>query len=449
MQQNNQNKFMHMKNKLFYLFGAAFLLCSIGTFTACSDDDNGPVDNEEPPVEPWELNGEYLEGTKNVLKMTYNGYELNGKKVIIKTNEEKEKATITLEGTEKDLGAMLSGILGEIKITTSSPVPGEEKITLKDVVLTSNDRGASYTFEGEDTNSTRTMAYKGTIKNGELQIEIDNKLTNTTLAGTWNLDEVEQTGANYPYLSPLWFDWNTTAPLKIGDININGTKIENLDQAPNAIFLLLVQSGSMFNFDIENSVANMLKSITALPNGSIFAKYSYSGDINNPAWSEEMSHNIIRYYYGEESNRIYLEVNADFILNALLGLLTTTRASDSPSLPELIKPLIDILKPALEKGFPCTYLIEDGKMKINLDGEFTLDVMKKLTTLLNDPTINELLMYALESDDTLKQIVPNVKSILESLPDALTYREWDDWDEVFKGECKYIKIGLCLEKESK
>ena len=125
-----------MKNKLFYLFGAALLLCSISTFTACSEDNDEPIvekpddgDNDNSG-DVLDLNGKY---DNENLKMTYNGEELTGKKVTFTADEKLEKATILLSGVEKDLTDMLGGILGEIKFTTNSPVPGEKEIKLENV----------------------------------------------------------------------------------------------------------------------------------------------------------------------------------------------------------------------------------------------------------------------------------------------------------------------------
>ena len=99
-----------MKNKLFYLFGAALLLCSISTFTACSEDNDEPIvekpddgDNDNSG-DVLDLNGKY---DNENLKMTYNGEELTGKKVTFTADEKLEKATILLSGVEKDLTDML------------------------------------------------------------------------------------------------------------------------------------------------------------------------------------------------------------------------------------------------------------------------------------------------------------------------------------------------------
>ena len=438
-----------MKNKLFYFFGAAFLLCSVSMFTSCSSDDDPVVD---PPIDnpgggddesyQWEVSGEYFEGNKNALKMSYNGEELKGKKVTITTDKEKKTASIVLKGIETDFLIF--------KLTPSSPIPGEKEIKLEKVELTHGENG-TFLFEGEDKTATRTMTYKGTIKEGEISIDIKNTLDNQELAGTWNLAPIDNMqGCNNN--SPLWIDWDSYVEIDPGEIPNGDKVITGLNQSPNSLFTLLFFVGEdmfadMYGFElkIEQTIKNILQSVTAQPNGSMFATYSYSGDLTKPEWSSEMSHNIIHYYYGEEPGQIYVEVNSDFILSAIGGLLTRTRA-DEQDIIESIKPLIEVLKPALEKGFPCKYEFKNNKLKINLDGEFTLKVLKELTTLLNTPSINELIMSFITGDETLAPYATNVETLLKSLPNALTYKGSEGNPNDLSGECTFVKVGLQLVK---
>lgn len=432
-----------MRNKLFYLFGAAFLLCSISTFTACSDDENEPV-VEVPGDDVIDLNGSYDDKT---LKMTYNGEELTGKRVTFTADEKLEKATILLSGVEKDLTDMLGGLIGELKFTTNSPIPGEKEISLKDVALTANADG-TYSFEGKDENSNRTMLYKGTVKKDEMSIEITNTLANQELADTWNLGPLRYSileEITAPISSPLWINWDT-------ENNIDAGVIEGIsfDMNPNSLFSWIFYIGddiflqmmgiSGVDVRIQKWIKNLLQSVTVQPNGCMFATYSYSGDLNNPAWSSEMGHNIIRYYYGEEPNKVYIEANADFILSAIGGLLTRTRA-DNEDLAVIVKPLIDALKPAIEKGFPCTYEITGDKMKINLDGKFTQSVLIELVNIINTPVIYDMIMGLIDGDPSLQAYKTNIETALQTLPNALKYK-----DKSLTTPCEYVKVGFELVK---
>lgn len=441
-----------MKNKLFYLFGAAFLLCSISIFTACSEDKDEPVveipddGGDDGDEKLLDLNGEYGNQT---LKMTYNGEELTGKKVTIKTDENNQTASIELEGTEKDLGEMLAGLIN-LKITTNSPIPGEKKIILNNIALSSNDKGISYSFEGEDINPTRTMTCKGIIKKDELSIDIVNTLAKQELAGAWDLGVVKNNSdVDCKTASPLWINWDTNVKVNLGSVDVGlGFPIE-LNYSPNEILtMIMCWIGPSIQLDIETEIANQLKSITAKPNGSMFATYAWDSDINNPdRWSSEMNHNIIRYYYGETTEQVYIEADMDFMLQALGGLMKT-RAGEQEDLQELLNHLADILKPVLEKGFPCTYLIEEDNLQLTLDGVFVREALKAAVKILNNPAINPLIISLIENDETLAPYKENIKLLLETMPDALTYYDGET-EEDFTGECTYVNVGLYLVKAAK
>lgn len=440
-----------MRNKLFYLFGAAFLLGSIGTFTSCTkienlseeftgDNTGGGTTEEKELVD---LNGDYYEGGDNTLILSYNGEELTGKKVTFLADEENATATIVLSGVEKDLSAMIGGLM-DFKLTTNSPIPGEKEITLTDLDLFTNSTHNVFSFSGKDVQPTRTITYEGKIKEGVMTMDITNVLAKQTLAGTWKLAPVKNnnTEPEITANSPLWLNWDTNVKISAGNVGLNITGTPNeIFTLLNGMFVVLVVT----KVNLEQIVANMLQDVTAKPNGCMFATYSYSGDINKPAWSSEMSHNIMRYYYGEKANQFYIEANVDFILNAVGGLMRSRAATDPEGAKEAGKQLIEVLKPALEKGFPCTYKIEGNKMTLNLDGKFMLEVLQKLTNLVNDPYANEFIMQIVNNDPTLSTYAPNVDALLKSLPNALKYHDGDE-KKGFTGECTFVEVGLYLEK---
>ena len=84
------------KNLFYYLFA---VICTIGLFTSCSDDDEKVVN----PIPQTTFNSE------NGLQLTYNGAPLLGKKVTFTPDAtEATKATLRLEG-EFDLAGILKG----------------------------------------------------------------------------------------------------------------------------------------------------------------------------------------------------------------------------------------------------------------------------------------------------------------------------------------------------
>lgn len=450
-----------MKNRLFYLVGAAFFVFSTSMFTSCIngvDDEylelqgsgNGETTGDEEEEDLPDLSGEYYEGGEYELKMTYNGEELTGKKVTFLPDDKNETAVIELAGTEIDLASLNSLLAGmNATFTTSSPIPGEKTVVLNDVKLYGN--GSVYKFDGEDITPVRIVKYRGTVEEGKMSIDITHELVNQELAGTWNLAPVQNL-LGCVEASPLWIDWDTKVEIDPGKIPNGDSYITGLNQNPNGLFSTLFWVGEpdfaiIFGFElqIQRTVLNLLQGVTAQPDGCMFATYSYSGDTNNPLWSSEMSRNIIRYYYGEP-NQIYIEANADFLMKTIGGLLNPTRAADPEQTKAIGKKLVEALTPALEKGFPCNYVLNNNKLTINLDGEFTVKLLRVLAELLNDEVANEFIMAFLESDPTLAAYATNVKTLIKTLPNALKYHDGNE-KKGFTGECTYVKIGLRLERQ--
>lgn len=454
-----------MKNKLFYLIGVACILSYTGTFTSCVngvDDeyleqkftDNGGTDKEEGEELP-DLNGDYGQGGDYDLLLTCNGEELGGKLISVATDENNKTATFILAGTEVDIetaiataipggvGGLISGM--GLKYISNSPIPGEKEISIPNVPLFKN--GTAYRFDSELIQPTYTIAFKGIIEDDKMKMDINYDLTNQTLAGTWDL---AAKGEIIGRFSPLWTDWDST-------VNINLGKVSSFDlnKPFNSIFSLVsgpVSSAVMqqiigTRISLQTIVKNMLQSVTAEPNGCMFATYSYSGDLTNPQWSSEMSHNILRYYYDAEhpNQKIYLEINADFLIKMIGSLIPSpsTRAADYDKTKEIGKRLIKLLVPILQNGIPCEYVLEENNLTINVDGVALRDILRVLIELLNDEVVKTEVDKVLENLGDFKQ---NISTMLETMPDALQYADGDK-ENGFTGECSYVKIGLKLVKK--
>lgn len=458
-----------MKNKLFYLIGVASLLCYSGTFTSCIngvDDEyleqkitegTGTDDGEELS----DINGDYsMEGDYELI-MTCNGEPLEGKKVIVAADETNEFATLTFAAAETDIESVVGEIPGGIggllagmglKYTGNSPIPGEKEVTITDVPLFGN--GTDYMFEGEHIQPTYSMAYRGKIAEGKMTVDIKYELTNQKLTGTWML-QAPRLSPNSVAMTPLWYDWDTNLKVRFGVIEIpyyGSTIPVQLDAfSPNELFDVLVMlSPAMVNiFDLQETVANLLQSITAMPNGSLYATYAWDQNTSNPdRWSSNMGRNIIRYYFGEKEDRLYVELDGQFIINTIRSFIKPTPGTRGveDDLKVLATKLIEVLKPALEKGIPFTYKLDGNKMVLNIDGEYLLEVLKVISEVANNEVANTYLMDFLKSDPTLGAYAENIGVFLKRLPALLTYKEESSGGK-FSGECKYVKIGLHLEKK--
>lgn len=460
-----------MKNRLFYFIGVACLLSYTGTFTSCvngvddeyleqkiTDEGGNSEEGEELP----DLNGDYsIEGDYELV-MTCNGEPLDGKKVVMAVDETNESATITFSAAETDLESVIGLIPGAnlisgmgLKYTGNSPVPGEKEITITNVPLFRN--GTSYLFKGELIQPTYSMTYEGIIEDEKMTVDVNYELTNQKLAGTWKLQDPDlyMSANSSSTMKPLWFDWDTNLQIRFGEVEFEvpgmGSVPINVDTyTPNQLHQLLVLlSPAGFNvIDVQQMIADLLQSITAMPNGSLYATYAWDSDTSNPdRWSSNMGRNIIRYYYGEEEDRIYVELDGQFIVNTIKSFITPAPQSRSveDDLKGLGTKLIEVLKPALENGIPCTYTLEGNKMAINIDGEFVLNALKILAEIANNEAALNFLMPLLESNETIAPYAPNIAIFLKRLPDLLTYHE-ESHGGTKSGECKYVKIGLHLEK---
>lgn len=456
-----------MKNRLFYLIGVAALLSYTGTFTSCVNgvddeyleqqllgDSEGSGETEEIP----DINGKYGQGGDFDLKLMCNGEELTGKTVSLEANEGNETATITLSGAEVDLETMIAGALPGgvgglvtglgLKYTSNSPVPGEKEITIPNVTLYKN--GTAYRFDGETILPKCTIAYKGIIDGDNMSMDINYKLSNQTLAGTWNVSQ--PVGGTSVQFAPMWCDWDSKVVVSLGKY------IVALDKYPfnelytiltGALSPILVKALTGKAVGVQPLICNMLRDITTEPNGCIFASYSYGEDFTKPGpYSQDMPHNALRYYYDSENpeQRIYLEVNADFLIKLFGGVTRSISPRvDYDKTKDIAKRLFKLLVPVLKEGIPCEYKIEGNNLTVNIDGVVLRDILRVLMELLNDETIKGEVENIL--NDAAADFKPNIMEMLRTMPNALQYHDYDAATDTYSGECQYVKLGFRFVKK--
>ncbi|MDR0891112.1 MAG: DUF4925 domain-containing protein [Mediterranea sp.] len=448
-----------MRNKLTYVAFMALFGGYIATFTSCvngvddeylelqnTGEENGSGD-KQPETEYPNLNGDYVNGGDNDLTMTYNGAPLSGRKVTVLTDEKDETATLTLAGNEVDLSSAIGGLL-DFKITPYSPIPGEKEVVLQDVKLYGNKN--KYIFSGENVQPTRTVIYKGSIEEGKVNIDLTCQLANTELQGTWDLAPVIQSGGGTTMaFSPLWSDWDSNVTMDLGHLSFLDLKkpfkdIWSIIAGPLSGTLLMKNIIGQ-SISTEPLVANLLKSLTAHPSGSMGIMYSYSDDFANPQWSDNLPDNFFRYYYGETPGKLYVEVDPNAIANLLGGLLSTrslTR-SDPENAKRIGQELISMLTPVIEAGVPIEYTLDGNELTINLDGVLVRDLIGKLLELANDEYVMDYIQQNIQA--LLGDFTPNILSMLQTMPNAVKYHDGDS-ESTYTGECAYIKFGLKLVK---
>ena len=183
------------KNLFYYLFA---VICTIGLFTSCSDDDEKVVN----PIPQTTFNSE------NGLQLTYNGAPLLGKKVTFTPDAtEATKATLRLEG-EFDLSGILKGQRSNMTSPTGPGVFPGSPVTTLSVDLSIN--GNQCTFSGVSETEYCTFSYAGKVTAGTMDLSFtDVTLKNTALAGTvWKptpLANTEDGGMD----EPIHFVWKS------------------------------------------------------------------------------------------------------------------------------------------------------------------------------------------------------------------------------------------------
>lgn len=143
------------KNLFYYLFA---VICTIGLFTSCSDDDEKVVN----PIPQTTFNSE------NGLQLTYNGAPLLGKKVTFTPDAtEATKATLRLEG-EFDLAGILKGQRSNMTSPTGPGVFPGSPVTTLSVDLSIN--GNQCTFSGVSETEYCTFSYAGKVTAGTMDL---------------------------------------------------------------------------------------------------------------------------------------------------------------------------------------------------------------------------------------------------------------------------------------
>lgn len=121
-----------MSKKLFYLF---VLICSIGLFTGCNDDEDEVVDNS------WEeLVGDYSDEN---LELSYGDMILTGKKV-------------TFSATSGNNG----------KLLLNNIIPGENETTISDIEVKNSE------FSGTATTKYANVEYTGSVKDKVMTLKL-------------------------------------------------------------------------------------------------------------------------------------------------------------------------------------------------------------------------------------------------------------------------------------
>lgn len=366
------------KNLFYYLFA---VICTIGLFTSCSDDDEKVVN----PIPQTTFNSE------NGLQLTYNGAPLLGKKVTFTPDAtEATKATLRLEG-EFDLSGILKGQRSNMTSPTGPGVFPGSPVTTLSVDLSIN--GNQCTFSGVSETEYCTFSYAGKVTAGTMDLSFtDVTLKNTALAGTvWKptpLANTEDGGMD----EPIHFVWKS------------GTKaaIEIFLGYPSEIEI------------VEQMLCSVLKDVTLGADGNIVATYM---DAANGGTEWVTSPSNIAQYVVTGDNQLLLFLNPQAIMANVDNVEKSVRTVDVGA---ILQQAIAELYPMLINGVPLTYTKEGNRMKVFLGTDLLLPLMKNIVApLFEDEEFLNMVIEAMKSDPQFGGMAGMMVPTLKLLPEII------------------------------
>ena len=387
------------KNLFYYLFA---VICTIGLFTSCSDDDEKVVN----PIPQTTFNSE------NGLQLTYNGAPLLGKKVTFTPDAtEATKATLRLEG-EFDLAGILKGQRSNMTSPTGPGVFPGSPVTTLSVDLSIN--GNQCTFSGVSETEYCTFSYAGKVTAGTMDLSFtDVTLKNTALAGTvWKptpLANTEDGGMD----EPIHFVWKSGTKAAI-EIFGPPSEIEINDLLLLALRLPLFDDGSGDRVSVEQMLCSVLKDVTLGADGNIVATYM---DAANGGTEWVTSPSNMAQYVVTGDNQLLLFLNPQAIMANVDNVEKSVRTVDVGA---ILQQAIAELYPMLINGVPLTYTKEGNRMKVFLGTDLLLPLMKNIVApLFEDEEFLNMVIEAMKSDPQFGGMAGMMVPTLKLLPEII------------------------------
>lgn len=387
------------KNLFYYLFA---VICTIGLFTSCSDDDEKVVN----PIPQTTFNSE------NGLQLTYNGAPLLGKKVTFTPDAtEATKATLRLEG-EFDLAGILKGQRSNMTSPTGPGVFPGSPVTTLSVDLSIN--GNQCTFSGVSETEYCTFSYAGKVTAGTMDLSFtDVTLKNTALAGTvWKptpLANTEDGGMD----EPIHFVWKSGTKAAI-EINGHPSEIEINDLLLLALRFPLFDDGSGDRVSVEQMLCSVLKDVTLGADGNIVATYM---DAANGGTEWVTSPSNMAQYVVTGDNQLLLFLNPQAIMANVDNVEKSVRTVDVGA---ILQQAIAELYPMLINGVPLTYTKEGNRMKVFLGTDLLLPLMKNIVApLFEDEEFLNMVIEAMKSDPQFGGMAGMMVPTLKLLPEII------------------------------
>lgn len=388
------------KNLFYYLFA---VICTIGLFTSCSDDDEKVVN----PIPQTTFNSE------NGLQLTYNGAPLLGKKVTFTPDAtEATKATLRLEG-EFDLSGILKGQRSNMTSPTGPGVFPGSPVTTLSVDLSIN--GNQCTFSGVSETEYCTFSYAGKVTAGTMDLSFtDVTLKNTALAGTvWKPTPLANT-ENGGMDEPIHFVWKFGTKAAIEKFPGYPSEIEINDLQLLALRFPLFDDGSGDRVSVEQMLCSVLKDVTLGADGNIVATYM---DAANGGTEWVTSPSNMAQYVVTGDNQLLLFLNPQAIMANVDNVEKSVRTVDVGA---ILQQAIAELYPMLINGVPLTYTKEGNRMKVFLGTDLLLPLMKNIVApLFEDEEFLNMVIEAMKSDPQFGGMAGMMVPTLKLLPEII------------------------------
>lgn len=388
------------KNLFYYLFA---VICTIGLFSSCSDDDEKVVN----PIPQTTFNSE------NGLQLTYNGAPLLGKKVTFTPDAtEATKATLRLEG-EFDLTGILKGQRSNMTSPTGPGVFPGSPVTTLSVDLSIN--GNQCTFSGVSETEYCTFSYAGKVTAGTMDLSFtDVTLKNTALAGTvWKptpLANTEDGGMD----EPIHFVRKSGTKAAIEIFPGHPSEIEINDLLLLALRFPLFDDGSGDRVSVEQMLCSVLKDVTLGADGNIVATYM---DAANGGTEWVTSPSNMAQYVVTGDNQLLLFLNPQAIMANVDNVEKSVRTVDVGA---ILQQAIAELYPMLINGVPLTYTKEGNRMKVFLGTDLLLPLMKNIVApLFEDEEFLNMVIEAMKSDPQFGGMAGMMVPTLKLLPEII------------------------------
>ena len=388
------------KNLFYYLFA---VICTIGLFTSCSDDDEKVVN----PIPQITFNSE------NGLQLTYNGAPLLGKKVTFTPDAtEATKATLRLAG-EFDLSGILKGQRSNMTSPTGPGVFPGSPVTTLSVDLSIN--GNQCTFSGVSETEYCTFSYAGKVTAGTMDLSFtDVTLKNTALAGTvWKptpLANTEDGGMD----EPIHFVWKSGTKAAIEILPGHPSEVEINDLLLLALRFPLFDDGSGDRVSVEQMLCSVLKDVTLGADGNIVATYM---DAANGGTEWVTSPSNMAQYVVTGDNQLLLFLNPQAIMANVDNVEKSVRTVDVGA---ILQQAIAELYPMLINGVPLTYTKEGNRMKVFLGTDLLLPLMKNIVApLFEDEEFLNMVIEAMKSDPQFGGMAGMMVPTLKLLPEII------------------------------